>query len=144
MTNFDDGLLTSPTKFVQKAVILHPRQELILALQRPPDPNLYNGPWDLPGGKVQYGENHLLAIQREISEETGLDVANLQLHWFDTFMNDKRGLYYIFVGYQCRALSEDVFLSDEHFSYQWLAPHDFLRLPSTPFLQNLVRQIFQP
>ena len=99
--------------------------------------------WDLPGGKVDHGENNLNAIEREIQEETGLFVVTMRVQWVQTAVNDYTGVYYIFAGYHCRALSAAVTLSHEHHAYQWLPPTEFMRLPSTPFLQNLVREAFK-
>jgi 8-oxo-dGTP diphosphatase len=138
-----EGLL-SQTKFVQKAIVMHPQQALMLVLQRPyTNAAEGQGVWDLPGGKVDHGEHNLNAIQREIQEETGLFVVAMRVQWVQTAVNDYTGVYYIFAGYHCRALSAAVTLSHEHHAYQWLPPTEFMRLPSTPFLQNLVREAFK-
>lgn len=137
-----DGILDGDVKFVQKAVVFKPGSEMFLTMQRPSDRSMYEGPWDLPGGKADYGEDHLTAIRREICEESGLDVSVPQVRCLDTFMNEERGIYYIFAGYSCQAEHVDVQLSAEHLAYQWVSAEDFLRLPSTPFLQKLVREVF--
>lgn len=137
----EEGLLKGKVKFVQKAVIFHPEEEMFLILQRPSDKSIYQGAWDLPGGKVEYGENHLEAIAREIKEETGLAVVDLQIRCLDTFMHETRGIYYIFAGYGCQAVDLGVELSGEHLAYQWVDALYFLRLPSSPFLQKLVREV---
>ena len=139
----EDGLLIGDVKFVQKAVVFHPQDDQFLILQRPADHSMYQGQWDLPGGKVDYGEPHLDGIRREIVEETGLSVTKLEVACLDTFMNEPRGIYYIFAGYCCQAQDDHVQLSVEHLAYQWVDAPYFLRLPSTPFLQKLVREVFE-
>jgi len=46
-------------------VVLNPRGELLLVLQR-------NGVWSLPKGQVEEGEKHADAARREIMQETGI------------------------------------------------------------------------
>lgn len=138
----DNGVLSGRVKFVQKAVVFHPKQNWLLGLQRPHDDPLYEGPWDLPGGKVEFGENHIEAINREIAEETGLETTAVTLQCLNTAVSQKSHIYYILVGYHCRATHEDICLSHEHYGYQWFTPDEFLRRPSTPFLQQLVREVY--
>jgi len=51
----------------------------ILLIQRSPDARLFPGMFNGVGGHVERGENVLSAAQREVYEETGLDVRNLIL-----------------------------------------------------------------
>lgn len=39
----------------------------------------YRGQWDLPGGRIEFGESPNEALSREFWEETGLPVADAQL-----------------------------------------------------------------
>jgi 8-oxo-dGTP pyrophosphatase MutT (NUDIX family) len=47
----------------------------ILAVTRP-----HTEIWSLPGGKVDYGEDAISAIQREMAEETGLYIPTNRFH----------------------------------------------------------------
>lgn len=66
-------MFTDNVKFFQKSVVFHPDQEKFLTLRRSAADSKHPGYWDLPGGGVDFGENHLQAIEREIKEETGLN-----------------------------------------------------------------------
>jgi ADP-ribose pyrophosphatase YjhB (NUDIX family) len=60
----------SPTQVVSAAIF---DGERVLLIQRGKFP--YKGKWSLPGGRVENGESHDQAIQREIREETGLEIT---------------------------------------------------------------------
>lgn len=46
----------------------------VLITRRPPE-GLLGGLWEFPGGKIRDGESPVAAVEREIREETGLDVT---------------------------------------------------------------------
>ena len=86
---------------------------------------------DFPGGKLQDGETDLaLALRREVSEETGLDVeiGAPFVVWLDTAhpISARTGKAVLLVGYACRCDAGEVRLSDERTASAGLA------LPSLP------------
>lgn len=66
--------------------------------------------WDLPGGHVRRGENKSGALVREVFEETGLNISDVQ----DLHM--KNGNKHFFCA---QFLTDDVTLSDEHSEYRF-------------------------
>jgi 8-oxo-dGTP diphosphatase len=50
------------------------RPSRLLAARRTEPPELAGG-WELPGGKVEPGEDELAAVHREVVEELGVEVA---------------------------------------------------------------------
>lgn len=46
----------------------------LLAAKRPPGKR-HGGRWELPGGKVEYGESDIEALHRELYEELGVKVV---------------------------------------------------------------------
>src|SRR5436190_15304266 len=62
------------TKFV--GAIVQDKQGRILVSQRSLNSKMYPGQWQVPGGKVEKGEDYLRALEREIKEETSLEVIS--------------------------------------------------------------------
>ncbi len=59
------------------ATVLLERAGKLLFIRRAIDPG--RGRWCFPGGYVDFGEDPLLAAERECREETGLEVVDLEL-----------------------------------------------------------------
>ena len=64
--------------------------------------------WDLPGGHVRQGENKVNALTREVFEESGLNISDIE----DIDM--KSGHKHFF---SATFLTDDITLSDEHSEY---------------------------
>ncbi|AUZ03974.1 MULTISPECIES: NUDIX domain-containing protein [Vitreoscilla] len=58
---------------VVAAVILNERGEFLLSSR--PEGKAYAGFWEFAGGKVEAGETELAALQRELHEELGIQIA---------------------------------------------------------------------
>ncbi|MBT4870849.1 MAG: NUDIX domain-containing protein [Candidatus Diapherotrites archaeon] len=59
--------------------IIKDKSGKILLLKRSKNNHYYLGKWQLPGGKVEFGEDIQKAIKREIYEETGIKYFGIQL-----------------------------------------------------------------
>lgn len=100
-----------------KAVIFHEGRVLLLEQK--------NGRWDLPGGRVDKKEPILRALQREVKEETGLDVQVLKL--ISTHIHENsRGEDVATLAYLCRSRKKPgkkhVMLSNEHDDWDLVKP----------------------
>ncbi|MBI4149596.1 NUDIX domain-containing protein [Candidatus Woesearchaeota archaeon] len=76
------------------------------------------GVWEIPGGRLELGEDPYLGLQRETKEETGLDIEiihPLDVHHFTR--DDQQKITMII--FLCKALSSDVLLSKEHTHFEW-------------------------
>lgn len=62
------------------ASVLVRRDADFLILKRSDDEKFLPGYFDLPGGKVELGEDPWVAARREVLEETGIDVKLLAIH----------------------------------------------------------------
>lgn len=83
--------------------------------------DLSENEWDLPGGRVNYGETIESAVMREVKEETGLEIeiSNIFLKNTSTIIRPD-GLHLLIVFYKCFASDNIVKLSDEHNLFKWI------------------------
>ena len=80
------------------------QEDQVLLVKRGKEPGL--GKWSIPGGAVDVGETVKSALQREIAEETGLQVEVLDLvEIFERIIPDAQGkilYHYVLLDYWCR------------------------------------------
>lgn len=93
--------------------------------------------WGIPGGKTKFGETSEEALQREIKEETNLDVDNIRFVLVQDCIHSPefyRDAHFVLLNYTCRCAGlEDVRLNDEAVEWRWVAPGAVWDLPlNTP------------
>jgi 8-oxo-dGTP diphosphatase len=76
-----------------------------LIIKRAHEPR--RGEWSIPGGTVEVGEALTEAVQRELREETGLDVVvGPAIEMFDRIHRDEAGrvrYHYVIIDFLCEA-----------------------------------------
>jgi 8-oxo-dGTP diphosphatase len=89
-----------------------------LMLKRRPDDVHKPDIWDIPGGRLEAGENPFEGLKRETKEETNLDIDIIFPIEVKSFSRDdlQRITMIIFL---CRPGSDDVRLSEEHQDHKW-------------------------
>lgn len=92
--------------------------------------------YSLPGGKVEWGESREAAFIREIWEETSLKVTNVHFALVQDcifppeFWKKRHFVMNDFIADLDPTCSkEQVKLNDEAYIYEWVAPHQALKLP---------------
>lgn len=90
--------------------------------------------WCVPGGKKEETESAWAAIQREISEETGLKASLMQLRYFDkVFVRypELDFVYHIF-HYPLLVAAPVQINETEHKAFCWAAPAEALEMKLIP------------
>ena len=81
--------------------------------------------WGIPGGKIKWGETSVDALHREISEETGLRVEDVEFVLVQDCIRSKefyRDAHFVLLNYTCRcADGQAVKLNDEAREYRWVS-----------------------
>ena len=98
------------------AAIIRDKDGYVLATQR--GYGEYEGWWEFPGGKIEPGETHMVALIREILEE--LSVMIMPEKWLCTVEHDYPTFHLTMHCALCRIVQGRVQLN-EHLSAQWLS-----------------------
>jgi ADP-ribose pyrophosphatase YjhB (NUDIX family) len=87
-----------------------------LLLKRSSEPRI----WAPPGGRLQIDEDPVIGLQREVKEETNLNVEALAPAntWFGLWKNNR---YLLSIDYVVRILGGEIKLSSEHTDYAWVS-----------------------
>ena len=101
----------------------------ILMLKRQsfkPQPNTYG----VPAGKVEKGETIKQAIEREVEEETGIDISNKDYKFFKTKYVTYDDYQFIYHCFHCKLnyLPHVEINNIEHQWYVWIKPEDAMKL----------------
>ena len=95
------------------------------------------GLWELPGGKLEAGEELVAALVREISEETSLTVHVGRP--FATWHFAKDRFWVTGITFHCDRISGEVVLSQEHSEYEWIAPAEYSGRPLATAIEGQLR-----
>lgn len=127
MRDYDPNYIETPVfaKIAQKVVIFNDENK-ILFLRRSEKCSRPGG-WDFPGGGIDFGENPINGIIREVEEEAELTVTDIEPVHLESVINGN-GEFVIMVGYIARTSYTTPNLSWEHDLYKWLSKEDALKI----------------
>lgn len=87
----------------------------------------HKGIWELPGGRVDFGENPKNALEREIAEELGInnaEIGDVIDVWDFSSVNGNNHYHFILIVYECLVDINDIRISDEHIETAWVSLTD--------------------
>lgn len=120
------------------ALIFNPNDELLLVKSMK-----WKDHYVIPGGHIEQGEDMEDALHREVLEETGLCIYDVQLIGlqeciFDIAFHEKK--HFIFIDYVCRTDSEEVILNEEHQDFRWIKLADIDNYSLEPYTRKLIQE----
>ena len=104
-----------------KAIIVN--NDKFLAITRHDEDDFMAGSVDLPGGKLEFGEEPAHGLVREVKEETGLDIDVIAPIRTWTFMRDKN-TQVVGMTFLCEKIGGSERLSKEHSGLRWVSLND--------------------
>lgn len=101
-----------------KAII--EKDNKILFLKRSEKYEHLNNAWDIPGGRINFGEDPKEGLKREIEEETGLQLKEIKqiLDASTVFKNEEKHI--VRITYLCTVEEGNTNLSHEHTHMEWI------------------------
>lgn len=91
-------------------------QDKVLIAQR--KTGEFAGMWEFPGGKIEPGETHSIALQREIKEE--MEVSISVDNFFMTVDYDYASFHLTMHCYICALINREILLND-HLKIEWVS-----------------------
>lgn len=103
---------------ITKAIIK--QDQRVLLLKRLGGTEEYRGLYELPGGKLDFYEEPLEALRREVLEETGAQLETTQLYDVQSVIDNVHEKQYIIIVYIATIKPRsEIILSNEHSKYTW-------------------------
>ena len=135
------------TRDIVSVVLFSKDGKLLQALQDPNGGGVYPGCWGIIGGGVEEGEQKIDALNREVTEEAGIDISAYPAELIDessgsaektlketgerVFCNMRFYTYKVVLHDQT-AEEINIVLDEEHTEYRWSLPSELKSLKLTP------------
>ena len=97
----------------------------------------------IPGGHIELGEKVEEALKREVKEETGLDIYDIEFISFQEFIFDKdfwKKRHFIFLDFACKTNSTEVKLNSEGQEFVWVTLDEALKLDIEPYTRKTIEE----
>ncbi len=122
-------------------LILNDKKEA-LVLKRSVEESMYPSMWDTPGGTLEDGEDPMVGARREVQEETGLIVDDLDLLSYTSNVDVSKDTQFIRLIFMASYGEGTVILDpNEHQDYQWIGLERIHTIETVDYLPKVIEQI---
>lgn len=118
------------------ALILNPREEVLLIKT-----HKWRDRWGIPGGKIHEGEKMEEGLKREILEETGLKIREIQFALVQEAVNSPefyRPAHFILINYFAFSEETWVSLNNEAEEYRWVKAGEAFSMDLNTYTKVLI------
>lgn len=109
-----------------------------LVTRRAKNDDYMPGHWDIPGGTVEFGEDIIKALKREIKEEVDIKIEIVKPFFVYNYLSDQYRHQFMVV-YDCEYISGEPKLSPDHDAYRWATMKEISKLKTISFLTALLK-----
>lgn len=99
------------------ALIAHQQKVLLVRTHK------WSGLWGVPGGKIDYGEDALTALAREMHEEVGLKIRDISYAFYSDIIEDPlffKPAHYLSLEFVAYTDSDTVVMNEEIAEFAWV------------------------
>lgn len=125
-----------------KAIIFNTNLKKYLVLKKSDVEEINPNTFDMPGGRIEFGEKLEEAVVREAKEETGLEVVAKQVFNAWTFVKKDNDFQLTGVDFLCLTEEEKVRLSPEHSGFEWREAEEIIKDEKYPdWLRKTIEKV---
>jgi mutator protein MutT len=124
-------------------VVIHNERALLIRRGSAP----LEGEWSIPGGMLEIGETIFEGVQRELLEETAIEVKVLDLiEVFERVTRDDEGrlkYHFVILDYLCEAVRGDPLAGSDVTDVAWAHEAELNEYSLTPTAMRVIRKAFE-
>ncbi len=117
----------------------------ILIIKRSSKENFLPGYFEMPGGKINFGEPPIDALKRELKEEVNLDVEIKRPYHLFSYTSDNNQRHTVDIQFLAMLKNKDnnIKLSDAHETYQWIDENELNNYKISNEMKNNIKKGFE-
>jgi nucleoside triphosphatase len=117
------------------ALIAHQNKVLIVRTHK------WSGLWGVPGGKIDYGEDTITALKREMQEEVGLEIRDAVYAFYSDIIEDPlfyKPAHFLSLEFVAYSDSNNVIPNEEIAEFAWVGLEQAFTYPINSYTKRLL------